>query len=53
MELATDVIFPGSIYVFATSVACEIRYVDTIELKNILYISARVACTINFNIKET
>ena len=30
------------IYVFATSVGCEVRYVGTTELKKILYISARV-----------
>ena len=61
MQLATDLIFSGFlsvnndliIYVFATSVGCEVRYVDTTELKNILYISAVVACTINFNIRET
>ena len=61
MELATDVIFPGSlsvtndlfIYVLATSVDCEVRYVDNTNLKNILCISARVACTINSNIKKT
>ena len=41
------------IYVFATSVGCEVIYVDTTELKNILYISARVAWTMNFNIRET
>ena len=38
---------------FATSVGCEVRYTDTTELKNILYASARVACTITFNIRET
>ena len=61
MQLATDLIFSGFlsvnndliIYVFATSVGCEIIYVDTTELKNILHISGRVACTINFNIRET
>ena len=41
------------IYVFATGVRCEVRYVDTAELKNILYISTRVACTTNVNIRET
>ena len=61
MELATDVIFlvlssinnDLFIYVVAASVGCEVRYIDTTELKKILYISARVACTINFNIRET
>ena len=59
MELATDAIFlflsqvnnDLFIYVFATSVDCEIRYVGTAELKNIPYISARVTCTINFSVK--
>ena len=41
------------ICLFVTSVCCEARYVGTIELKNSLYISARIACLINFNIKET
>ena len=31
---------------------CEIRYVGTTELKNIPYISARAACTINYSVKE-
>ena len=61
MELATDVIFlvlssvsnDLFIYVFATSVGCDIRYAGTVELKNIPYISARVTCTINFSVKET
>ena len=61
LELATDVIFlvlssvsnDSFIYVFATSVGCEIRYVGTTELKNIPYINARVTCTINFSVKET
>ena len=61
MELATDAIFLVLssvnnglfIYVFATSVGCEIIYVGTTELKNILYISARVTCTINASAKET
>ena len=60
MELATDVIFlvlslvynDLFIHVFVTSVGCEIRYVGTAELKNILFISAKITCTINFNIKE-
>ena len=59
MELATDVTFLCVssvnnvlfIYVFVTSVGCEIRYVGTTEWKNIPYISASVICTINF--KET
>ena len=41
------------IYVIATNVGCEVRYVVSTELKKMLYISARVVCTINFNIKET
>ena len=60
-ELATDVIFlvlssvinDLFIYVFDTGVGCENRYVGTTELKNIPYIRARVACTINFIVKET
>ena len=58
--MATDVIFlilssvnnDLFIYVFATNVGCEIRYVGTAELKNIPYISARVTCTINFSVKD-
>ena len=61
MELTADVIFlvPSSVkndlslYVFVTSMGCEIRYVGTTELKNIAYISARTTCTINFSVKET
>lgn len=61
MELTTDVIFLGLssanndlfIYVFATIMGCEIRYLATAELRNIQYIRARVTCTINFNVKET
>ena len=61
MELATDIIFlvllsvnnDLLIYVFATRTGCEVKYVDTTELKNIPYISARVACTINFNVRKT
>ena len=41
------------IYVVVTSLGCEVIYVDTAELKKILYISARFACTININIRET
>ena len=41
------------ISVFDTSVDCDIRDGDTIELKNILYIGARVTGTINFRVKET
>ena len=41
------------IYVFAASVVCEVRQLGTTELKNILYIGATVASTINFNIKKT
>ena len=40
------------IYIFA-SAGDEVKYVDTTELNNIRYISARVACTINFNIRQT
>ena len=61
MELKTDAIFLllSSVnndlfnYVLATGVGCEIRYVGTIELKNVPYISARVTCTINFSVIET
>ena len=61
MELESDVIFlvlssvnnDLFIYIFVTSVSCEIRYVGTAELKNIPYISARVTCTINVSVKET
>ena len=61
MELATDVTFlvPSSVnndlslYVFVTSMGCEIRYVRTTELKNIAYISARATCTIDLCVKET
>ena len=60
MELATDVVFlvlssldnDLFIYVFVTSVSCEIRYAGTVELKNIPYFSARVTCRINFRVKE-
>ena len=38
---------------FAPSLGCKIRYVGTAELKNFPYISARVVCTIYFNMKET
>ena len=61
MELVTDIIFlvlssennDLTIYVFATGVGCEIRYVGTTELKNIPYLSGRATCTINFSFKET
>ena len=61
MELVTDVIFlvlssasnDLTIYVFATGVDCEIRYVGTTELKNIPYLSGRATCKINFSFKET
>ena len=61
MELAADVIFlvlssvknDLCIYVFATGVGCEIRYVDSTELKDIPYISARATCVIKFSVKET
>ena len=60
MELVTDVVFlvlssennDLTIYVFATGVGCEIRYVGTTELKNIPYLSGRATCTINFSVKE-
>ena len=60
MELVTDIIFlvlssennDLTIYVFATGVGCEIRYVGTTELKNIPYLSGRATCTINFSVKE-
>ena len=61
MELPIEVIFlvlsPVNndlfIYVFATSVGFEIRYIGTTELINIPYISGSVTCTINFSFKET
>ena len=59
MELVTDVIFlvlssannDLNIYVFATGVGYEIRYLGTTELKNIPYLSGRTTCTINFSFK--
>ena len=53
-ELETDAIFlvlslvnkDLFIYVFITSVRCEIRYVGTAELKFILYINVRVTSMI-------
>ena len=61
MELVTNVIFlvfsgennDLTVYVFATGVGYEIRYVGTTELKNIPYLSGRATCTINFSFKET
>ena len=61
MKLAPNVIFlvlssvnnDLSIYVFATGVDSEIRYVGSTELKNIPYICARATCTINFSVRET
>ena len=65
MEFATDVIilFLSSanydlfiylfIYLLAAGFGCEIRYVDTTELTNIPYISAKVTGTINFSIKNS
>ena len=61
MDLTTDVIFLGLssvnndlyIYVFATRVGSEIRYLGPAEMKNSPYISARVTCTINFSLKVT
>ena len=41
------------IYVFATSVGCEIISVGTTELKNISYIGAEVTCTFKLSVKET
>ena len=60
-DLAIDVIFlvllsvnnDLFIYIFATGVGCKTRYVSITELKDIPYFSARVACTINFSVKET
>ena len=60
MELAPNVVFlaPSSvnsdffIYVFATNVDCEIRYVGTAKLKNIPYIIATVTCTIKLRVKR-
>ena len=60
MELVTDIIFlvvssannDLTIYVFATGVGCEIRYVGTTELNNIPYLSRRANCTINFSVRE-
>ena len=65
MEFATDVIilFLSSanydlfiylfIYLLAAGFGCVIRYVDTTELTNIPYISAKVTGTINFSIKNS
>ena len=61
MELATNVIFlvlssvnnDRFIYVSATCVGCEIRYLGTTDSKNIPYISVRVTCMIKFRVKET
>ena len=61
MELATDAIFfvlssansDLFTYVFATSVSCEIIYIDTTELKNFPYISARVTFPTSLSVKET
>ena len=61
MELTTEVIFlvlsslddDLFIYIFATGVGCEIKYIGTTELTNIPYISARATCTINFVVKKS
>ena len=61
MELATTALFlvissvnnDLFIYAFAINVGCEIVYIGTTELKNILYISERVTCTVNLSVKET
>ena len=61
MELAADVVFlvlssvnnDLFIHVFVASVGCHIRYIGITEMKNILYISACVACTMNFSVIET
>ena len=58
MELVTDVVFHVLslknndliIYVFASG---KIRSVGSTELKNVLYLSFRAACTINVSVKET
>ena len=56
-ELTTEVIFLvlSSLDddLFATDVGCEIKYIDTTELTNIPYISARATCTINFFVKKS
>ena len=41
-----------SIYLFATGVGCDSRWVGTPELNNISYISARATYTINFSVKK-
>ena len=54
MELVTDAIFLAlslanndlTIYVFATGVGCEIRYVGTTELKNTPYLGLPVQSTL-------
>ena len=59
--MVTDAIFLAlsstnndlTIYVFATGVGCENRYVGTTELKNIPCLSGRATCKINFSFKET
>ena len=61
MEFVTDVVFlvlsskykDLIIYIFATGVGCKIRPVGSTELKNVPYLSSRVACTINVSVKET
>ena len=60
MEMATDVIIlvlssvnnDLLIYISSAGVSSEIKYVGITGLKNILYITARVTCTINFSVKE-
>ena len=60
MDLTTDVNFlvvssansDLFSYIFATGVACKIRYVDITGLKNISSISARVTCIIKFSVEK-
>ena len=61
MELATDAIFlvlssvnnDVFLYIFATGVGSEIRYVGITGLTNIPYISSRATCMNNSSVKET
>ena len=61
MRLETDVIFlvlssvnnDLYIYVFATGVGCKVTYVGSTKLNIVLYVSAKVTCTISFSGKET
>ena len=60
MWLATDVIFlvfssiNNDLYIYVfEGVGCEVTYIDSTELNNVPYISAKVTCTISLTDKET